>query len=219
MLYESRFLEVNQFLDGGSKRQVVVSLALFGAGEKEGEPTLSLAMMNLGEIRRGTILGPDDLRSKRSTWLSGVGITENLLKAAEKLTFPAPNKPNPMGFMPITVEGVFAETEAANTALLFIADVLDASKEAVTTTVSGEILKDNAKAATEAADALEKLRREEETAYAAYLTAKVNEAKLDAAASQTEKDVVKFEVERTKRAWQLKFQALKMLGINVDHVE
>ena len=219
MLYEGRFLEVNEFLDGGSKRHVVVSLALFGAGQKEGEPTLSLAMMNLGEIRKETILGPDQLRSNRSTWLSGVGITADLLKAAEKLKFPSPNHPSTMGFMPITIEGVFAETQEANKALLFIADVLDASKEAVTKAVSDEILKDPAKAEKEAGDALEKLRQDEESAYAAYLKAKVAEAKLDPAASPTEIEVATFEVDRTRRAWQLKFRALKMLGVNVDHAE
>lgn len=211
--YETRFFELNQYQDSADKRTVVVTIALQGAGDKEGEPTLSLAMINLGEIRTGTVLGPDQLGSRRSAWLGGLGITDGSLKAIEKISFPA-NKAS-LGIMPVTVEGMFAETEAANKALLFIADVLDATKDDVAKTVSAEILKDRNKQATEAADAVEKLRQEEETAYALYLKAKIAEAELVAGADPAKANSVRFEVERTKRAWCLKFQALKNLGVPV----
>jgi hypothetical protein len=109
LYYESRFLRVNEFQDGGNKRSLVVSLALFGAGANEGDPTLSLALMNLGEIRRGTVLGPAQLKSKRSTWLGGLGISEASMEAAKKIKAPGVNEP-PVGIMPVTIEGGLAET-------------------------------------------------------------------------------------------------------------
>jgi hypothetical protein len=224
LYYESRFLKVNEFQDGGSKRSLVVSLAFFGAGEKEGEPTLSLALMNLGEIRRGAILGPDQLKSKRSTWLGGLGISEASMEAAKKIKAPAANEP-PVGIMPVTIEGGLAETEKANDALLFIAEILDATKADVSKAVAGEILKDLTKAATEALDALEKLRQDEESAYGAYLKAKSDLATIGAppapptAADTAKREAAVFEVTRAKRAWCLKFDAVKKFGLAVERAD
>jgi hypothetical protein len=225
LAYESRFLEVNHFQDGGKKNSLVVSLALYGAGAKEGESALSLALMNLGELTRDTILGPDQLNGNRSPWLSGLGMSEAAMKAIEKIQFPADNKPNPMGVMPVTMEATLAETSDGNKVLLFIADILDASKEGVTKTLSDEILKDPKKAATEAADAMEKMRQDEETAYATLLKAKTDLANLGDAAvppnsvDTAKRDAAQFEVDRAKRAWCLKSGMLKNFGIGVDRAE
>lgn len=217
--YESSFLQVNEFQEGNKPQTMVVSIAISAAGEKEGEPLLSLAMMNFGEIKRGTILGPDDLRGRRGSWLGGLGINDASTKAVEKMQLPAAKKPNPIGVMPVTVEGVFAETKEANAALLFIAEVLDGTKDDVSKAVAGEILKDRSKAATEASDALEKLRQEEEAAYGAYLEAKSVLATLPAETDPAVQRAKAFEVERTKRAWQLKFEALKKFGVTLSHTE
>jgi hypothetical protein len=224
LYYESRFLKVNEFQDGGSKRSLVVSLAFFGASEKEGEPTLSLALMNLGEIRRGAILGPAELKSKRSTWLGGLGISEASMEAAKKIKSPGANEP-PVGIMPVTIEGGLAETEKANDALLFIAEILDATKEDVSKAVAGEILKDRTKAATEASDALEKLRQEEEAAYSEYLKAKSALAELGEPPAQptaidtAKRDAAVFEVTKAKRAWCLKFDVVKKFGLAVARAD
>gem|GEM_PF-6046970 len=220
LYYESRFLEVNEFQDGGKNRSLVVSLALFGAGAKEGDPTLSLALMNLGEIRRGTVLGPAQLKSKRSTWLGGLGISADSMEAAKKIKAPGANDP-PVGIMPVTIEGGLAETEKANDALLFIAEILDATKETVTKAIADEILKDPTKAVTEAADALEKLRQEEETAYGTYLAAKSTLAQMGeppappTAADTAKREASVFDVTKAKRAWCLKFEAVKKFGLVV----
>ncbi|MDQ1640044.1 MAG: hypothetical protein QOF62_3383 [Pyrinomonadaceae bacterium] len=220
LYYESRFLEVNEFQDGGKQRSLVVSVALFGAGAKEGDPTLSLALMNLGEIRRGTVLGPAQLKSKRSTWLGGLGISDASMEAAKKIKAPGANDP-PVGIMPVTIEGGLAETEKANDALLFIAEILDATKETVSKAIADEILKDPTKAVTEAADALEKLRQEEEAAYSAYLTAKSALAQMGeppappTAADTAKREAAVFDVTKAKRAWCLKFDAVKKFGLVV----
>lgn len=223
--YKSRFLQINQFQDSGSKRAMVVSIAVSGAGEKEGEPVLSLALMNFGELSEGTILGPNDLRGRSGAWLGGLGISDTSMNAVKAMKLPDARKPNPIGIMPVTIEGVFAETKEANAALLFIAEVLDATKDKVAETISGQILKDPAKAAAEAADAIEKLRQEEESAYAAFLTAQGELAKLGPPPAQPtepqllERRAKEFEVERTRRAWRLKFDALQKFGVSLTRAE
>jgi hypothetical protein len=218
LLYESKFFEASEFQGGRSsdKRAVVVSLAINGVGEKEGEPTLSLVMVNLGETKQGTVLGPDKL-SQRSSWVGGLGLNDASLKALETIKFPnEPTDPsNPayrksLGIMPVTVEAVFAETDKGSKALRFIADVLDSAKEDVTKTLAAEVTKDPGKKAAEAATALEKLKQEEEEAYAAFLEAKAT--KLAADATAEEQAVVRFKQKTTKRAWCIKFNALKTLG-------
>ena len=219
LLYESRFFAVNEF-QGKSKdsRSVVVSIVMSGAGAAEGEPVLSLVMVNLGKVQKGTILGPNDLRSKRSTWVGGLGMTENFLNALKTLSFPAkPTDPNDpaykkyLGVMPITVEGVFAETESGNRALLFIAEVLEATKGDVAKALSSEIL-ERGQRATEAANALEELMREEETAYGGYLDAVAKRCALAGGTPAAEVRAAQFEVERTKNVWVSKFKALAKLG-------
>lgn len=224
--YQGKFLEVRRFQGGRSSetRGMVVSIGISGAGEKEGEPVLSLALMNLGEVTvhtdkkkeksTFTVVGPDDLRRKRSSWLGGLAISKASLKAIEKLEFPK-TKPGDaghrtfFGVMPVTIEGIFIETENGNRALKFIGEVLDATKGDVTKAVSGEILKDREKEAAEAADAQEKLRQEERVAWGEYLEAKVDAAK---AATAEEKEFRNFEANRKKALWCAKYLALEKVG-------
>lgn len=231
MNYESRFLEVRCFQGNedkcsrgkrsSDKRALVVSLSFYGAGSKEGEPTLSLALVNLGQVNEGTFLGPEQLRQQQSTWLGGIGINDASLKAIEKMNVEIGK---PQGLMPVTVEGMFAETSKGNDALLFIAEILDATKGDVAKTISGEILKDREKEAATAAEALEKLRVDEETAYIAYLKAADNLEKICSSIppenppqnplfkyTQAQK-VLLAERDRTYRAWSLKHGVLKKYG-------
>ena len=113
-----------------------------------------------------------------------------------------------------------AETENGNKALRFIGEVLEASKEDLTKAVSSEIL-DKEKRATAAAEAREKLRVDEESAYAEFLKAL---AELDAVGlsdaaianppnNATAAQKVKiFEAQRTLRLWCAKLNALKNIG-------
>ena len=221
MHYEPRFLEVNEFQGSRSSRTraFVVSLAFYAVSSKEGEQALSLSLHNFGEIEKGSVLGPNQLRSKRSSWLGGFGISEAGLKAIEKLR---PNTGEVLGVVPTTVEGTFVETEKGSKALRFIAEVLDAGKEDLTKNISGEILRDRAKEAeTEAkeeADATEKLYQEEEQAYAGYLKAEAELAAvppLPANPAQVSVRAQKeFEVRRTRRLWCNKFKMLKALGVD-----
>lgn len=207
--YESRFLEVNSFQGtrDSNTRAIVVSIAINGAGAKDGDSTLSLSLLNLGEIAKGKIKGPNQLKSIKSSWLGGLGISDEALAYIETL------KPNATPkIMPVTIEGTIIETEKGSKALRFIAEVLDATKDDLSETLSKEILKDPNKAKEEKANALEKLRQEEEEAYAAYLNAELERAKLDPKATEKEKQIKDFEVERTKRAWCIKFNALTTLG-------
>ncbi len=219
LFYEGRFLEVNAFQGGRSSkkpRAMVVSLALQEPGAKEGDSTLSLALMNLGDITVGEVRGPDKLKSLRSSWLGGVGMSETALKAIEKIDVQDNQR---VGLMPITVEATIVETEAGNATLRFIGEVLDASKDDLTKTLSDEILKERGKAAataaSAAADALEKLRQEEEATYSEYLTAEAELAAVAAPANPAEvaaKQVKEFERDRTKRLWCVKFNALSKMG-------
>jgi hypothetical protein len=146
------------------------------------------------------------------------------LEAAKKIKAPGVNEP-PVGIMPVTIEGGLAETEKANEALLFIAEILDATKEDVSKAVAGELLKDRTKAATEASDALEKLRQEEEAAYSEYLKANSDLAAMGdppvplTAADTAKREAANFEVMKAKRAWCLKFDTVKKFGIVVARVD
>lgn len=218
--YESRYFEVSRFIEDGKKksknddnRAVVLSLTITGVGEKEGEPILSLATINLGELNGGAILKAEDLISRQSSWLGGLAISEASLKAIENIKV-TPGKP--VNVMPITVEVTIAETKSGNAALKFIGEILDATKSKVAETVSGEVL-DQGKKAAEAASALEQLLKEEETAFKAVLDAELEFAKLTPSSPPTEADikeltVKKFAIETATRAWCLKFRALKLLG-------
>ncbi|MFZ0750564.1 MAG: hypothetical protein WAM70_14475 [Pyrinomonadaceae bacterium] len=216
LYYQSKFFEVNSFQGSSSSdtRGMVVSLAINGPGPKEGEPTLSLALVNFGDIKRGSILDAKQLNGRRSGWLGGVGMTEDALKAVEKVKL---EKNTSKGVMPITLEATVTETEDGNKALQFIGEVLDATKGEVSKTVSSEIL-DKEKRATAAADALEKLRQDEETAYAAFLSAKVDKAKLSNPPPE-ERAAAEHKVTVTKRAWCLKFNALKNMGVTVSRAD
>jgi hypothetical protein len=228
LLYESRFFAVNEFQGSRSqdKRSVVISIALSGAGTAEGEPVLSLVMVNLRDVRKGTVLGPNDLKTKRSTWVGGLGMNEASLNALKTLEFPAkptdptaPGYKHYLGVMPITVEGVFAETDSGNKALLFIAEVLEATKGDVSKALSSEIL-ERGKRSTEAANALEQLMREEEAAYGEYLDAVAKRCALpEAMTPAAQLRAARFEVERTKNVWLSKFKALAKMGDPPAHQE
>lgn len=211
--YESRYFEVSRFIDGKDRRPVVLSLTIAGVGPKEGEPILSLAMINFGELHRGDILEPDNLISKQSSWLGGLAISEASLNAIKNL------KPSdkPVNVMPITIEATIVETKEGNAALKFIGEVLEAAKTDVAKTVSSEILGGDKKADA-AASALEKLLGEEEAAFANLLTAEHEFAKLSPPSSPpTEEEIrnraiKRFAIESAGRAWCLKLGALKQLG-------
>lgn len=230
--YMSTHFEMRKFQGSRSskKRGVVVSISIVGAGAKEGEPVLSLALVNLGEVTAGAVMDSDKLSSKEGSWLGGLSISAASLKALETANFPGPdpNKKEDVktyGIMPVTIEGMFAETEDGNKALRFIGDVLEATKSDVAKTLSGEILKDRDKAEEEAATASEKLRQEEETAYAAYLKAKGEYCGLGLQSTPADVTTLNttslpiaqrakaFEFQRAKRAWSLKLTALQNFGL------
>ena len=83
---------------------------------------------------------------------------------------------------PITVEATIAETKSGSDALKFISEVLDATKTDVDKTVSAEVL--DRERADEAASALEKLLKEEETAFAALLNTQCRTRVREAAAAK-----------------------------------
>jgi hypothetical protein len=218
--YESRYFELSRFIhDGREKsksnehRAVVLNLTISGVGEKEGEPVLSMAMINFGELKGGAILEPDDLTSKQSSWLGGLAISEASLKAIENMDPAGPS----VNVMPVTIEATIAETKDGNAALKFIGEILDSTKETVSKTVSSEIL-DRGTRAGEAASAFEKLLGEEETAFAALLEAESEFAKLPepstppTAAEMKAMAVKRFAIEAAGRAWCVKFGALQQLG-------
>jgi hypothetical protein len=208
--YEGRFLEINAFQGSRSSdtRALVVGISINAPGAKENDSTLSLALLNLGEVRRGVIKGPLQLRGQRSSWLGGLGMNDAALKAIEKVQV---TDGKIVGVMPVTIEGTLIETEKGNQALLFIADVLGSTKAATSKALSEEILKDEKKERAAQADAIEKLIEDEETAYAAHLAAIAALAKMVDPIAE-EKTVKEFEVARTKRAWCLKFKALEKIG-------
>jgi hypothetical protein len=222
--YEGRFFQVNRFQGSRSqkeKRGMVVSISMSGPGENDGEPLLSLALINLGEVNANTVLREEDLKSKSSSWLGGLAVSEDSLNAIKTLDFVDPNtgqEKKSLEIMPINLEAGFIETEDGSKALRFIAEVLEAGAEGATKAISDEILKDRKKEAEQEADALEKLRQEEETAYAAYLTAKIELAKLehpkpDEHPTEEELAAKRFERDRALRVWCVKQSVLKKLGI------
>ena len=212
--YESRYFEVSRFIERDKdERAVVLSLTISGVGQKEGEPILSLAMINFGKVERGTILEPEDLISKQSSWLGGLAISEASLNAIKKMK-PSDDTVN---VMPITIEATIAETREGNAAFKFIGEVLEAAKTEVATTVSGAIL-DGGKKADAAASALEKLLSEEEAAFAELLNAEHEFTKLSPPSSPPTEEELKaraikrFAIESAGRAWCVKLGALKQLG-------
>jgi hypothetical protein len=216
LYYQSRFFEVNSFQGTRSSntRGMVISLSINGPAAKEGESTLSLALVNLGDVKKDTALAPNQLNGRRTGWLGGVGMTEDALKAIEKVKV---DRNKSKGVMPITIEATLIETENGIKALRFIGEVLDATKTDVSKAVSSEIL-DKDKRAAASADALEKLRQEEEAAYAAYLDAKIATSKLDHPSPQ-ESAAAALKEKTTKRAWCLKFNTLKMMGVPVSRAD
>ncbi len=222
--YTSRFLEVNEFQGDKShdQRAMAITISVSGAGQKEGEPVLSLAALDLGQVAKETVMGPDQLSSKRSGWLGGLGISDASFKAIETINFPPEPKPGDdrkfLPIMPVTIEGLIAETDEGNKVWKFLGDLLDSAKGDVTKAVSGEILKDGAKEKAEAANALEKLRQDEESAYGTFLEAKTALAKLSNPSAE-ELAAAKFKVETTQRAWCLKFNAVKTMGINLTRAD
>lgn len=206
--YESRFFEVSDFQSGGDERAIAVSLVLNGAGVKEDEKTLAVAIMNLGQVKKHDIRGPDELRSQSSSWVGGTGISQESLKAIDSMTID-PKKG--AGVMPVTLEATVIETEKGNSMWTFIADVIDATKKDVAKTVTATVT-EGEKRKEEALDALEKKRQEEETAYRAYLKAKNDREQLPDNAKQTEKDMKDFEVQATRRLWCASLLSLEKLG-------
>jgi hypothetical protein len=211
--YDSRFLEFKAFQEGRSSetRGLVVSLTFAAAGAKEDETTLSLALMDLGEIEGDTVMGPEQLSSRRSGWLGGVAASDASIKAAGGLAI-GPGKT--FGIMPVTFEGMLIETEKGNDVLLFIADVLSSSKSEAAKALSSAILPaERQKAAQAQVDELEKLRGEEEEAYGKYLTASDDLAQLKPEAPASTKAIKQFNVDTAKRIWCGKYSTLRNLGI------
>lgn len=214
--YENRFLEVNEFQGKRSSdtRGMVVSIAINGVGTKQGDTSLSLALMELGEIKKGTILGPAQLRRGPSSWLGGLGLSTTALAAIEKIKLLDDES---RGVAPATVEGTFVETEDGNKALLFIADVLDSAKQSLNQVISDEITPESREERSKnEADALETLLAGEESTFAIYLTAVNALARLDTSAAPTERAIKEFDVKKAKRAWCRKFDALSNLGSAPD---
>jgi hypothetical protein len=225
--YESRYFEVSRFMGDQDKskedreRGIVLNLTLTGVGEKEGEPVLSTAMINLGECNGGAIFNTADLISKQSSWLGGLALSDASVKAIENMN-PVGNSVN---VMPVTLEVTIAETENGNAALKFIGEVLDATKGDVAKTVSGEVL-GGGKKEEAAKSALEKLLAEEETAFQKLLEAELAFTKLPAPdaqetdAQKKERSINRFAIETAGRAWCVKFGALQQLGrapLRPDH--
>jgi len=218
--YEGRFLEVNAFQGGRSSktRGMVVSLAIYSPTARENETLLSLALQNVGDVDLGTVAGPNQLGSKRSSWLGGVGMTDAAVTALGKLKV---DNGQTIGVMPVTLEAQFVEVEKGNKTLVFIADVLDAKKEPLTKAISDQILEGDKREKAEA-DALEALSVEEETAFANYLGKKAELAAVaplpanpTAAQIEVRNTTVAaktFEVTRTRRLWCNKYKALKAIG-------
>jgi len=72
-------LEANSFLgDRKSKsRTIVLTLAVDGAGAKDDGTTLAAAVLNLGEIEKGTIWTEGEfVKGAESGWISRIGITK-----------------------------------------------------------------------------------------------------------------------------------------------
>src|ERR1700752_303518 len=218
--YENRYLEVKRFIDDDDKisktsshRSLVLGLTISGAGQKEGEPVLSLALINLGEVNGRAILEPEDLIFRQSSWLGGLAISAASMKAIETIKFSG----NSLNVMPITIEATIAETDDGNAALKFICEVIVAAKTDVAKTVSGEIL-DRGKKADEATSAFEKLLNEEESAFAALVKADLDFAKMPPLSNpptvteQKARLVNRFAIESAGRAWCAKFGALQQLG-------
>jgi hypothetical protein len=212
LYYDSKFLEVNEFQ--GSRhddaRGIVISIAINGAGAKEADSTLSLSLIDLGDIKKGTIKGENDLKGHHSVWLGGLGLGDSALKAIEKIPV---KDGQTFGVVPITIQGLVAETDKGNKTLLFIADVLSATSSDVSKALSSQIL-DAGKREQAATDAAEKAQEDEESAYAACLAA-VDALHKVADPTTTEGVAKTFDLERTKRIWQLKNNTLKQLGIPV----
>lgn len=215
LLYESRFFEMVSFQDSKKgERQLAIGIGIIGAGANEDEPLLSLVLLNLGEVKRETLKFENDLKTgkgRRSSWVGGLAISESSLKAMEAPDFPTPTTTQPVGIMPISIEGSFSETDDGNKLLQFIAEVLDASKGDLSKSLSSEILKDRGKLASDAADAREQLVQEEQAAYAEYLKAKA--ARLPENPTQNDIDARDFEIRRTRRIWCVKNKALQKLGL------
>ncbi|MBZ5538626.1 MAG: hypothetical protein LAO31_21985 [Acidobacteriia bacterium] len=211
--YDSRFLEIKAFQGSRSSenRTLVVSFTFAAAGAKEDETTLSLALMDLGEIKRGTVMGPGQLSSRRSGWLGGLAASDASTKAAGELAM-GPGKT--FGIMPVTFEGMLIETEEGNAALVFIADVLSSAKSEAAKALSSAILPaERQKAAQAQVDELEKLRGEEEEAYGKYLSASDDLAQLKPDVPESTKAIKRFNVETAKRIWCGKYSTLRNLGI------
>jgi len=201
LFYSSRFLMVNQFLGaerGESARGLVVNLNLIGAGSKPDDPVLSSAMINLGELTAGTILGPKELASSRSEWAGGIGISQQSQDAFKQLGS------NVKLYMPVTATGVFAETKKGNAIAKFIADVLDGAKKDMEDAANKAMnpVERAAAAKTSTADT-EAALKAEESAYEDYLKAK---------AAGTDTELKKFELARATRIWCNAYKAATKLG-------
>ncbi|MFL6437469.1 MAG: hypothetical protein ACJ71Q_07815, partial [Terriglobales bacterium] len=188
-----------------------LSLSFFGAGANEADSTISVALMDLGEVQRGTLLGPNQIRNGRSGWLGGLAASDSALQAAGKLV---PTANQEFGVMPVTLEGMIIETDKGSKALRFIADVLSSTQSDTAKAISSAVLpSEREKSAQEHTDALEKQREDEEDAYAKYLGALDDLAQLSPGTAATTHDVKQFNVNTTKRIWCTKYTGLQNLGI------
>lgn len=210
--YRSRFFQVNQFQGKRSakNRGIVIGITFSSPGAQEEGTTLSMALVNLGEVSKGTILGPSQL-GRNTSWLGGLAASEEALKAVERF-----EKSGTYEVMPVTLEATIAETEKGNQTLVFIGDVLSASKEEASKIISDGILpKPREEARKKEADELEKLKVDEETAFEAYLSAvdEYDKIKDKDDVPVSEKNIKKFAVETSKRRWCTNYNVLALIGI------
>lgn len=202
LLYQAKFLWIEKFLGTRSspERGLVVNVNIVGAGAKPEEPIISGALLNFGEVK-AEVLGPDKLKSVTSDWAGGIGIGKESKEAFTALS----SNVKVLNYMPVTLKAGFAETAKGNAIAKFIGEVLEAGKADLTKLTNEQVSpteRDKADAKDEAD--LETLAVKEETAYSAYLTAKVNQKKeADGTPPPTAERVtfLQFERERTKRLW------------------
>ena len=204
--YQSKFLQVNEFLGNRSSniRGLVISFLMNGIAADEDDNELSVALINIGEIEKGVILG-DDISNKKSGWRKGLGLSPEQISLIQDS-----NLNQSDGIAPVTITGTFTETENGNKALVFIGEVLKAGATAASEELSDQALKGKERE-EEKATAIEEMQVDEAQAYDAYITARISRRDLSSSnEEEIEQSVAK--LEEAERKWCKKYNALKKLG-------